>query len=234
MSDLWKNAFDSVHAEEQLKSHTKEYLRRKVYGPRKNRRPLYGGIAMAALCLMMVVFLGGHYLYTDPAAYIYMDGEVSVALSVNRFGQVVGARGYDSGGNALSGLSDVVHLDYGEAVEKILDDETAEGYLENTSLMVTVSGKDEALCREILDTVSADTSGYDNIRYQLENEMKADDGSIKDSQPADTSNDRQSTDTREDSQSVDTTDFIQSDGESVQIPQSHHSEGEGHNHRYGQ
>ena len=37
MSELWKDAFDSVHAEEQLKRHTKEYLRKKVYAPRRTR-----------------------------------------------------------------------------------------------------------------------------------------------------------------------------------------------------
>ncbi len=217
MSELWKDAFDSVHAEEQLKRHTKEYLRKKVYAPRRMRRPLYGGIAAAVLCLMVIVFSGGYYMYTTPAAYIRMDGDMSVELSINRFGQVVGARGFDRSGNALAGVSDVVHMDYGDAVAKLIGDGEAAGDLETGELTLTVSGEDEAWCREILEAVAADTSAYDNIQYQLGDDVTADDGSIQDGQ------------------SVDTTDFIQeSGGDSVQTPQGHHSEGEGHNHRYGE
>ena len=73
MSELWKDAFDSVHAEEQLKRHTKEYLRKKVYAPRRTRRPLYGGIAAAVLCLMVIVFFR-RLLYVYNACSLYSYG----------------------------------------------------------------------------------------------------------------------------------------------------------------
>ena len=73
MSNRIRDAFDDVHAEKELKEHTKEYLRRKVY---QRRRPLWTApvrAAAAAVCLFLVVLGGGAWLYLAPTAYISID-----------------------------------------------------------------------------------------------------------------------------------------------------------------
>ena len=188
MSDLWKSAFDRVHAEESLKSHTKEYLQRKVYAPRRSWRPLYGTIA-AALCLMVALFVGGYHLYATPAAHIYMDGTVSVTLNLNRFGQVLSAQGYDEAGNALASAEAAVHMDYIDAVAKIIEDKTTVD-LENDALTLTVAGNNENWCQQILADMEAYTSAYENIRCLIAN---GSDAEIIDDSPA--AEDRAATDT---------------------------------------
>ena len=54
MNETWKNTFDQIHAEPELKEHTKEYLSEKVYRVHDRRVSHFRRLAAASvLCLFL-------------------------------------------------------------------------------------------------------------------------------------------------------------------------------------
>ena len=175
MSDPWKEAFDHIHAEEALKLHTKEYLQKKVYRPKKSYRPLYGGV-ITAVCLMALVFFGGYGLYMTPTAYISIDINPSMELTINRFDKVIAVEGYNDDGNQMAETADVIHMNYLDAVNKIISEEVVSGYLSaDGALSLTVAGDSDSQCQRILSDMEECTSGHENARCHMgdRSEMEA-------------------------------------------------------------
>ena len=117
-----RRALDSVRADEALKRRTQEYVAAQTgnYGiARRVSRPARGWRALAAAsCLLIVLLLGG-WLYLAPTAYISVDINPSLELYVNRFDQVVSAKGYNQAGQALADDLGIRFLNYSHAGEQI-------------------------------------------------------------------------------------------------------------------
>ena len=165
MTDRIKAAFDCVRADEALKRRTKTYLAKTVYQkggrsfPFRRIRPL-----LAAACLLLVLCLGGSYLYFTPTAFISVDINPSLELGVNRFGRVVSVEGYNEDGQALADTLDVKYLSYRDALEQILDSQSMAAYLQDGILSLTVAGENEDQCGEIYQAMEDCSAGQRNIR----------------------------------------------------------------------
>ena len=164
MSNRIRDAFDDVHAEKELKEHTKEYLRRKVY---QRRRPLWMApvrAAAAAVCLFLVVLGGGAWLYLAPTAYISIDINPSLELGVNRFDRIVSVKGFNDDGVRLAEQLDIKYMDYDDALEQILADQSVEDYLAGNALLsVTVVCDNEAKNSEMLEHVESCTASHSSV-----------------------------------------------------------------------
>ena len=117
MSNRIREAFDDIHAEKELKEHTKEYLRRNVYQKKRTLWTAPVRIAAAAVCLFLVALAGGSWLYLVPTAYISIDINPSLELGVNRFDRIVSVEGFNDDGARLAEQLDIKYMDYNDALE---------------------------------------------------------------------------------------------------------------------
>ena len=107
--------------------------------------------------------LGSLWLYFTPAAYISVDVNPSLELTVNRFDRVISVTGLNSDGDALAQTLDVRFLNYTQALEQVLDSEPIVQYLARDEMLsITVAGNDEARTEEMLSQVSACAAGRGN------------------------------------------------------------------------
>ena len=158
-----RRALDSVRADEALKRRTQEYVAAQTgnYGiARRVSRPTRGWRALAAASCLLIVLLLGCWIYLAPTAYISVDINPSLELYVNRFDQVVSAKGYNQAGQALADDLDIRFLNYSDAVEQILGSETVSALLsQDGALTIAVSGADEGQCGRMLSQIEIATAG---------------------------------------------------------------------------
>lgn len=74
---------------------------------------------IAACALLVALCLGGATAYCTPVAYVDIDVNPSLELSVNRFGIVVDARGLNGEGCAVVNEVDLAHCPYAEAIDRL-------------------------------------------------------------------------------------------------------------------
>lgn len=161
MDERLREAFAQVRAEEDLKQRTLAALAHETNGwhapPRRRTRPLLTAAACAA-CLLMS--LGSLWLYFTPAAYISVDVNPSLELTVNRFDRVIALEGRNDDGAALAEELDVRFLEYTAALEQVLDSGAIADLLaRDEPLTITVAGADEDRTAEMLSQVSACAAG---------------------------------------------------------------------------
>lgn len=164
MDEQLREAFAQVRAEEDLKKRTLDYLSQKTGGwsaaPRRRARP-WAMAAACAACLLLTV--GSLWLYLTPAAYISVDVNPSVELTVNRFDRVISLKGLNDDGAALAEDLNVRFLEYTEALEQVLNSDTIADLLsQEETVSITVAGDDEARTAEMLSQVSACAAGRGN------------------------------------------------------------------------
>ena len=117
--------------------------------------------AACAACMLMTI--GSLWLYFTPAAYISVDVNPSVELTVNRFDRVISLKGLNDDGAALAEDLNVRFLEYTEALEQVLNSDTIADLLsQEETVSITVAGADEARTAEMLSQVSACAAGRGN------------------------------------------------------------------------
>lgn len=143
MNDRLKKALDQVQAEDELKQKTKEYVFQKANGCKRTKKVHFKLFLPAAACTLLI-FLGGYWLYFVPTAEISMDINPSIELDVNRFDRVISVEGWNDDGKELAGSLDIWNLEYSEAVNRILENETVADLLsDNGILTIAVVGENE-------------------------------------------------------------------------------------------
>lgn len=167
MNDRLKSALDQVQAEEELKQKTKEYVFRKTNGYKRAKKAGFRAFLPAAAC-MLLLFLGGYWLYFTPTAEISMDINPSIELAVNRFDRVISVEGWNDDGNELASSLNVRNLGYSEAVNQVLKNEKVATLLSDDGVLtVTVVGDDKDQTEKILSDVRACTAGERNAYCYL-------------------------------------------------------------------
>lgn len=166
MNKIWKEAFDQIHAQEDLKQRTEQYLKEQI---RERNRPvrtgaLYKGLAAAACVLVLAAGAGGGYLFFTPTAYISVDINPSLELEINRFDRIISVTGYNEDGEDLSEKMDLKFLTYEDAIQEILDSQDIQNYLDEDGILsFTVAGEDENQSGQILHHVESCTEGNENM-----------------------------------------------------------------------
>ncbi|MCI8637762.1 MAG: hypothetical protein HFG41_01100 [Coprococcus sp.] len=164
MNNGIKESFGSIHAEEELKNSTREFLVRKTRGYTKavRRKSRYHVCAAVCACLMFLLF-GGRWLYFTPTAEISIDINPSIELSVNRFDRIIAVNGFNDAGREIMEALDIKHKTYTEAVGQIMDNEQVEALLSGNEIMtITVTGSDGKQSSKILSGLRACTNGHKN------------------------------------------------------------------------
>lgn len=169
MNDRLKEAFDQVHAEEELKNKTKEFLIQQTNGyikDSKQRNTFPYRRVLAAMACFVFLFLGagGYQLYFIPTSSITIEINPSVELGINRFDKVISAKGNNDDGRELLASLDIKYANYADALNKILMNEKVAACLEQNEIMsISVTGADAGRNRKILRGVEACTNKNKNI-----------------------------------------------------------------------
>lgn len=162
MKDRIQNAFDDIRADEALLQKTITYLqaeRSKLKKEKSRIRPSRIAATLAAVLVLAVGIFGYQAVYVSAAAYVSIDVNPSIELTLNRMDRVIGALAYNDEGEALLQEVSLKGKPYEEAASSLLAAMEQEGYLTSDALVtVTVqtedSSKEEVLCDTLLLLVS--------------------------------------------------------------------------------
>lgn len=162
MNDRFKNAFDKIQAEEQLKDRTRAFIYKKTKGYTRGKTAAYLRLIPAAACFLLII-LGGCLLYFIPTVEISIDVNPSIELGVNRFDKIISVSSYNSDGQELAASLDIKYLDCAEAVNRILTNENVSELLSNDEVMtICVVGSDDKQSDRVLSEIESCTAGEAN------------------------------------------------------------------------
>lgn len=172
MDNRIHDAFDNVHAEEDLKENTRKYLSEHVYGQPVKKKLFPAKYAVCtALCLLALIFFGGYQFYTIPVAAISIDVNPSIELEVNRFDRVISVTAYNPDGEMIISQLHLKHLNYEEAITAILESGEMSGYLAAEALVdISVASQDEGRSSEMQQKISECAGhSYGNVNCHTQN-----------------------------------------------------------------
>ena len=165
MKDKLKAALDQVQADQTLKENTMAFLAQKTQGftdRPKQRAGTVRRLVPAAACLVLVV-LGGNWLYFTPTATISVDINPSLELHVNRFDKVLSAQVFNEDGQALAETLDLSFANYTDVVDELLaTDQVTTLLSDNAVLTITVVGSSDSQSARLLSGVETCTAGQEN------------------------------------------------------------------------
>lgn len=170
-----KEAFEKIHADNELKRNTREFLFQKTKGYRKSRFFPYRQAIVAMVCFLTFI-LGwkGYTAYFTAVSTISIDVNPSIELAINQFEKVIDVRPYNEEGEMLISSVNIRFLDYREALMLLLENGNIAQYLTREQLVViTVFGADEKRKEEMLTDLTACTGSYKNVQCCTGNSEEA-------------------------------------------------------------
>ena len=171
-----KNAFDAIRCEEELKERTRasvvcEMRKKQQKKPYRERRSALSRMkwAVSAACLTLLIGsgFGGYRLYYTEAATISIDVNPSIELDLNRFGRVVDEVPYGADGETVLREVSLKHLEYEEAMERLLGSEAMQTYLQNNAV-VSIT----------LESRNGNSQLLENLRYCVDTTLKECHGNV--------------------------------------------------------
>lgn len=127
MSNVIKEAFDHIKANDALKNATYKYVIHKT----NKRRFIFTKKLIISLTAVLIFIIGGIYTYFLPIYAISVDADNSIEFTVNYFGRVINVVNHSSDSSL-----EVINLRYKDALENILD------IYENEDIVITVIDDD--------------------------------------------------------------------------------------------
>lgn len=160
-----REAFDAVQAEEPLKERTTQAVLQAMHAKAEHRRRRFVPILALAACLLLAAGAGGHHLYFTPTTVLSIDINPSLEMDINRFDRVIALNGYNDDGVALAEALDVKNMQYDDAVDVLMANDTIEACLargEELSIAVVQADGDAAQSDAVLEYVSGCTAQHEN------------------------------------------------------------------------
>ena len=153
MKDRIQSAFAEIHADGALIDSTAAYLRRELKKRgHKNKRfviPKLAGAFAAVAGLVIGIF--AYTLYFTADAYVSIDVNPSIELTLNRFDKVIAAHAFNGDGERILNASSLRWKSYDEAAGLLMSAFEDDGYLVKDALVsVTIqaenSDRERLLC----------------------------------------------------------------------------------------
>lgn len=166
MNEKLKNAFDSIHAEADLKDSTREYLFCKTSGYTVKRTSIQRNLMAVSACLMFILAgLGvGYWVCFTPVSAISIDINPSIELNINRFDRVLSVESFHDDGRDLVSALDVRFMGYMDAIDQVLNNETITDCLaQDEVLSIMVVSLDGERQRVMLANVERCVAGQNNV-----------------------------------------------------------------------
>lgn len=154
MGNKIKEAFGSITAGPEWKDAAYAGIAARAKREQRRRGRYVRGISLAAASVLVLLFVVSVTLYNTETAYISLDVNPSISLSVNRYGKVIKANAYNAEGGAVVDSVDARNKDYTEAVRLMINSPRMQPYLAGTSTVwVAVQAADSARVREVESSV---------------------------------------------------------------------------------
>lgn len=171
MDNKIKSAFDQVHAENELKDKTKDYLASKLYEKETRRSTKFRNLPAVAVCsLVLLVGIFGYFSYSTPVAAISLDINPSVELEVNMYNRIISATGYNDDGVELTEELDIENMSYDDGVDAVINSDIVSQSIENgNTLEVTVACSSEKRNTAITNCLENNNNISSDCIYQCEN-----------------------------------------------------------------
>lgn len=137
-----REAYDAQHASEALRGRTlalleEERKRRpdapsvEVHRASLRRRPRARVVTAWAACLLLALALVGAYgVYRAPSAFVDIEVNPSLELTVNTFGIVIEAEALNDDGAVVLGAVDMLNRPYGDVIGALLSSDAFGSYAE--------------------------------------------------------------------------------------------------------
>ncbi len=160
--------FREIHAEEELKNRTLAFISEKthVFSGKGTRKGLRLAVASVCACLVLMV-LGGVWLFFSPVCAISIDINPSLELGVNRFERVVSVTGFNEDGEKLSNSLNLKYRSYTDAIEEILEEDTVVPLLGDGELVITVVGEEEEKSSDMLAEIESCAAKHANAHCAI-------------------------------------------------------------------
>lgn len=156
MKEKITRAFDDIRADDALIRKTAAYLqeqRESRCGPKRRPRTMRFVAAFAA-SLVLVVGLLGYNIYMTPAAYVSVDVNPSIELTINRFNTVIGVYAFNAEGEDILQQNNVTGKRYDDAVAILMTTMERDGYFTGDALIsMTIQADDSAREQALQDTL---------------------------------------------------------------------------------
>ncbi|MCH1983275.1 hypothetical protein MCG98_11950 [Ruminococcus sp. OA3] len=147
MGNKFRDAFDTIKANEALKDSTIEFLqsRRQKATVYKIRPAVCKIITAACVTLILTIITGVYFYIQTPVSFVSIDVNPSVELTLNRLDRVRTATAFNGDGEAvLEGIS-VKGKPYTEAINLIMENADRKEYLtDDAELVFTVAAGNRA------------------------------------------------------------------------------------------
>lgn len=170
-------AFDNVHAEDELKRRTKEAVSAKTQKASPKLRIYSKALAaVCACCLLLLVGLGGYRFYMAPVSTISVDVNPSIELEVNRFDKIVAVNSYNEDGKQLADSVNLKNLSYSDALNVLMSSDIMCAYIEQgeyVSIMV-IGSTDEKSEEMLMQISSCKYASQRNVTFQCGNKDEVD------------------------------------------------------------
>jgi hypothetical protein len=185
METIFKSAVNHIHAKENMKRKTEEYLMDNLSAisaaPNQVRKKsLLMKRVIAVACSAVFVCgtsLGAYAYYKTPTSYLSLDINPSVELGVNAFGKVVSAMAYNNDGKTILDGQNVMGSSVKSAVSTLVKSAAQKGFVAkdgSTVIAVTSETDNSSTATDLEDAAaqgadSAVKSEGDTATVQKEN-----------------------------------------------------------------
>lgn len=161
MKNELQNLLDKIQAEDELKQKTMEVLYLEMGKRSKKTRVPRRRLAATFASLLLFLCIGGvsYHQYFTPSAYVDMDINPSIELTLNKFGRVIEANPYNDDGKVVLQDADIQNKPYQQAVQTLLDSIIKDNYLKKDGLVsVTVQTKNAQSEKDLIDRLKSTVS----------------------------------------------------------------------------
>ncbi len=165
MSNHIKQAFNSIHADENLKDSTRKSLLEYMEKSQQKNKIHWQKFVALPICAVLICAISfGLISYNTQVCAISIDINPSVELGVNPYNRVISVKGINGDGEKLIACVDVNNKSYEDAVNEIV------GYYETNSsnddvVVVTVDSNSEEKEEEVLANIEKCSGNSGNMYY---------------------------------------------------------------------
>lgn len=145
MHEEIREAFEQIHATEQMKQSVSRYLiqnRRKT--AKRTHAFLLRPLVSACVILMVCIGVGNWYFFEMPVSYVSVDVNPSIELILNRRNRVTSAESRNKDGERVLKNVQLEGMDYLEAVELLVECEAMQDYLTKDAELTFTVASDNA------------------------------------------------------------------------------------------
>lgn len=143
MANRIHDAYNSIKAEEKLKQNTRSFLEQKI-DKKKGFSLRRFTVAFTSVCLLIFAGLFSYNRYFTGTAFVDIDVNPSIELTLNRFDRVIASDAYNEDGVAILSEVSIQHKTYKEALKILIDEMVAKGYIRDSSLLSATLQMDDS------------------------------------------------------------------------------------------